>query len=288
MDEKNAGYDTSWFVSEESIKEYICPVCTMVAKDAATTDCNHIFCTSCITGWFVKKKSCPVCGKENPVSMRNTFTDKMILELKVHNRKRKINDDKAELVLREKLSRERQEWCILCCQQVVVEEHKECPGRDKASNKLEPIGVDRKLKIEFNSIVESSSSLSTVYVTLSDIRQGGKSAVLKDKWLEVWIEVQDHGTANAQLAGCLRLDKKALERFRDMHSLRAVSIIRIHHMSGVTDMQPMTGILTRDSIDNGKALLAKRDLRDVANLLMDFEPARLQIVTHYSFTIKPS
>eukprot|EP01084_Bolivina_argentea_P291608 501179_1 len=62
----NEGYDTDLFVNSADVDRYSCPICRCVFKEPYTIGCNkeHIFCKSCLDGYFTpinSTKSCPLC-----------------------------------------------------------------------------------------------------------------------------------------------------------------------------------------------------------------------------------
>lgn len=53
------GYEVTRFIGTID-DEFICPICTMVLKEAVQTHCDHLFCWECINGWLEADRSCPV------------------------------------------------------------------------------------------------------------------------------------------------------------------------------------------------------------------------------------
>eukprot|EP00808_Paulinella_micropora_P004857 g46323.t1 len=54
------GYDEEWMDSEE-ILEYVCPICTFVARDAVAHECGQIFCQDCFEQWASQGECCSTC-----------------------------------------------------------------------------------------------------------------------------------------------------------------------------------------------------------------------------------
>jgi len=44
-------------------KEEDCPICHEKLCDIQT-ECNHLFCEDCITSWFQKTSTCPMCREK--------------------------------------------------------------------------------------------------------------------------------------------------------------------------------------------------------------------------------
>eukprot|EP00897_Mesotaenium_endlicherianum_P000574 jgi/Mesen1/10517/ME000083S10023 len=44
-------------------KDFLCPICMQVMKDAFLTSCGHSFCYSCITTHLNNKRNCPCCAQ---------------------------------------------------------------------------------------------------------------------------------------------------------------------------------------------------------------------------------
>ena len=42
---------------------YTCSICLGNVIDPIKSPCEHIYCNSCLTGWLLKKNTCPVCRK---------------------------------------------------------------------------------------------------------------------------------------------------------------------------------------------------------------------------------
>ncbi len=53
------GFDVDRFV--ESIEDFLCPICQDVVEcPVQVSNCEHIFCTDCITQWIANQPNCPV------------------------------------------------------------------------------------------------------------------------------------------------------------------------------------------------------------------------------------
>ncbi|KAI3789456.1 hypothetical protein L2E82_02252 [Cichorium intybus] len=48
--------------SKETDKEFLCPICMQIIKDAFLTSCGHSFCYMCIITHLDNKSDCPSCG----------------------------------------------------------------------------------------------------------------------------------------------------------------------------------------------------------------------------------
>lgn len=44
-------------------KDFLCPICMQVIKDAFLTSCGHSFCYMCIVTHLRNKNDCPCCGQ---------------------------------------------------------------------------------------------------------------------------------------------------------------------------------------------------------------------------------
>ena len=58
----------------------ICPICLLeFIENKCITNCNHVFCDSCLENWIDKKKlSCPICRQDITYFKNNTITTKLI------------------------------------------------------------------------------------------------------------------------------------------------------------------------------------------------------------------
>lgn len=43
-------------------KDFLCPICMQIIKDAFLTACGHSFCYMCIATHLQNKSDCPCCG----------------------------------------------------------------------------------------------------------------------------------------------------------------------------------------------------------------------------------
>ncbi len=289
----NDGYDTSWFADENSIKEYICSICTNVAKMATTTECDHIFCTACITEWFTKKKECPMCKMKNPSITKNTFTDKRILDLKVHpeNRKKRKHDAEEEVkqqTLKERLNLQKT-WCILCEQELYPDEHVTCPSRDGSVdgiNLMEHVVSESPLiHISWENILKSTNMLATEWIT-ADYLKSFKPLVVSDKWASLTVEVRKPGTVGAMLT-CGFLVKQSAQAVADMSYVHNYSVLRISALGKISDMFNSSGETTRDDITKCTKKLSELELKTLANALLDLGVEKFQFLVYYNLVIKP-
>lgn len=46
----------------EMDKDFLCPICMQIIKDAFLTSCGHSFCYMCIVTHLENKSDCPCCG----------------------------------------------------------------------------------------------------------------------------------------------------------------------------------------------------------------------------------
>ena len=44
-------------------KDFLCPICMQIIKDAFLTSCGHSFCYMCIVTHLQNKSDCPCCGR---------------------------------------------------------------------------------------------------------------------------------------------------------------------------------------------------------------------------------
>ena len=47
--------------------EFTCIICEELFIDATTLPCVHSFCEICLQHWFKRKKTCPVCHRDNKI-----------------------------------------------------------------------------------------------------------------------------------------------------------------------------------------------------------------------------
>jgi hypothetical protein len=71
----NSGFDlenvdflyTKIIDAYETIADYMvqfeCPICYEIKEEGYATDCEHVFCKSCLEKWLVCNKVCPYCRK---------------------------------------------------------------------------------------------------------------------------------------------------------------------------------------------------------------------------------
>lgn len=48
--------------AEQLDRDFLCPICMQVIKDAFLTSCGHSFCYMCIITHLRNKSDCPCCG----------------------------------------------------------------------------------------------------------------------------------------------------------------------------------------------------------------------------------
>lgn len=46
----------------EMDKDFLCPICMQIIKDAFLTSCGHSFCYMCVVTHLENKSDCPCCG----------------------------------------------------------------------------------------------------------------------------------------------------------------------------------------------------------------------------------
>lgn len=82
------GYDTSLFV-EEPNRHFICSICLDVVKDNLRSECDHLYCRSCIFQALDNKLECPVDRRPLPLHQlkKDTILESVIGELKVKCKK---------------------------------------------------------------------------------------------------------------------------------------------------------------------------------------------------------
>ncbi len=294
-DIKNSGYDTSWFVSEDSIKEYICSICMLVARNASTTECDHIYCTPCITEWFAKKKECPFCRKEDPAITKNTFVDKRILDLKVHpeNRKRKHASELKEQTLKERLQQTKT-WCILCCEEVYPDEHVMCPSRndsEEGKKLMEGVVSNRiKFRITCDQVFDASNVLATDFITVNDLKSPSfKPRKTSDKWGSISSDIHNSGKANATIITHFQPDQLVLT-IANLHHVRTCFAYRVFlpgRTVDIVDTGYTFGELSRDKIVSRTRKFQNVNINTFANALLDLSAERFQVLMYYSFVVKP-
>jgi len=57
-----ASGDTFPASTSEPDKDFLCPICMQIIKDAFLTACGHSFCYMCIITHLRNKNDCPCCG----------------------------------------------------------------------------------------------------------------------------------------------------------------------------------------------------------------------------------
>ena len=80
------GYDIDLFINRDKIDDYICPICTMVARNCVEVSCGngHIFCKECIEYHFnVTGHTCPCDRVPNITKVNNDFVRRKILNSRV-------------------------------------------------------------------------------------------------------------------------------------------------------------------------------------------------------------
>lgn len=81
--------------SNRSGKEFECIICQEKIKqgeEISSLPCIHIFHTTCILPWIIKKNKCPLCGVE--VNLRNLIGEEYIKEKT--EEKKKLKEDKKK------------------------------------------------------------------------------------------------------------------------------------------------------------------------------------------------
>lgn len=76
-----------------------CPICFEPIKDVDNlieTDCNHVFCESCIRLWLEEHKLCPYC-RMNIVEDKLVINNDPILTMKINNLFELINNNKIKI-----------------------------------------------------------------------------------------------------------------------------------------------------------------------------------------------
>ncbi|XP_030929830.1 E3 ubiquitin-protein ligase COP1 [Quercus lobata] len=73
--EKEAGVE-QW---DELDKDFLCPICMQMIKDAFLTACGHSFCYMCIVTHLRHKSDCPCCSQ--PLTIQNLFPNFLLDKL---------------------------------------------------------------------------------------------------------------------------------------------------------------------------------------------------------------
>lgn len=50
----------------QEIESEECSICKDSFKNPISLPCDHIFCDECISEWFEKENTCPLCRSKNP------------------------------------------------------------------------------------------------------------------------------------------------------------------------------------------------------------------------------
>ncbi|XP_052207130.1 E3 ubiquitin-protein ligase COP1-like [Diospyros lotus] len=74
--------------SAETDKDYSCPICMQIIKDAFLTACGHSFCYLCIVTHLRNKSDCPCCGRylTNNQLFPNFLLDKLLKKISAHQK----------------------------------------------------------------------------------------------------------------------------------------------------------------------------------------------------------
>ena len=85
--------------TSEPDKDFLCPICMQIIKDAFLTACGHSFCYMCIITHLRNKSDCPCCGDylTNTNLFPNLLLDKVRYLLSHHHLR--LFYDSAMLVL---------------------------------------------------------------------------------------------------------------------------------------------------------------------------------------------
>ncbi|CAJ1971115.1 unnamed protein product [Sphenostylis stenocarpa] len=75
-----ASGDTFPASTSEPDKDFLCPICMQIIKDAFLTACGHSFCYMCIITHLRNKNDCPCCGHylTNTNLFPNFLLDKLL------------------------------------------------------------------------------------------------------------------------------------------------------------------------------------------------------------------
>ncbi len=294
MEEKEGGYDTSWFVDEKSIEKYICSICTMVARSSRVTECDHIFCSECLKKWLQIKNECPNCKKQEPVVDKSTFTDKLILDLTVHpSRKRKFDDSGKSVTLRDRIKTgESKRWCILCCKDV-DSEHKDCSTRMKDVQ----IGIvkrnmgGRNIKfgeITYETFVSNSRRIATKQITLNDLQNISTFPIkVKDAWVTMSIQHAKPNTSDAELDirfyACQNFDKSY-----SGFGIQQLLCLFVTYID-TTTKEFMLFVPSVFSADQASTLSTgdSINMQDFAKDIYSMNCVSFSFVSYYNFTLKP-
>jgi len=57
------GFEADILGEKEEVKELVCPICLQIMRDAAETNCGHLFCEGCLKTWMKTNtlRRCPIC-----------------------------------------------------------------------------------------------------------------------------------------------------------------------------------------------------------------------------------
>lgn len=58
-----SGYPAELFVRQEETRDYVCPICTDICREAVETPCAHLFCDTCLSLAVEVKMECPLDHK---------------------------------------------------------------------------------------------------------------------------------------------------------------------------------------------------------------------------------
>ena len=69
-----------------------CPICRE-DKELKTESCGHKFCNECITEWFKKSETCPMCRRVIKMRIKNVESEKHTLLDTLHQNVTRVYDD---------------------------------------------------------------------------------------------------------------------------------------------------------------------------------------------------
>ncbi len=63
------GYPLEVFVDKTKAENFVCAICLCVPSEPVQTNCDHVFCNSCISSDLLQKRQCPLCRTPIPANL---------------------------------------------------------------------------------------------------------------------------------------------------------------------------------------------------------------------------
>ncbi|KAK7839643.1 e3 ubiquitin-protein ligase cop1 [Quercus suber] len=294
--EKEAGVER-W---DELDKDFLCPICMQMIKDAFLTACGHSFCYMCIVTHLRHKSDCPCCSQ--PLTIHNLFPnfllDKLLKKASAQQisktaspvehlrhslqQKRKMEQEEAERNMQilmtflhclrkqkvDELNEVQTDLQFIKEDVTAVERHRMelYRARDRYSVKLRMLGDDSSVRKPWpSSIDKNTSELSSGSL---NARKGLATWNLQNKKVDGKSQVISHGLQRKDaLSG-------SDSQFINQSSSSVARKKRVHaqgYNAGLADFQSVLSTFTQYSRLRVIAELRNGDLFHSANIVSSIE-----------------